>query len=255
MRVLRQIIEIDEELCNGCGLCVSACADGAIEVVNGKARLIKEQYCDGLGACIGECPTGALKISERLAEEFDAEAVDEHLRSFRDKTVAETTPLACGCPSAHIESFGTPNDSERLQQAQGTSYLSHWPVQIRLVPPTAPFLQNVHLLVVADCAPLAYPRLHQDFLRGRVVLVGCPKFDEVEDYIARFAAIFREAEIKDILALVMEVPCCQGLPIIIKKGMTLGGKTIPMSIVVISRRGEVLTKKDDRDIATVQGLI
>jgi Fe-S-cluster-containing hydrogenase component 2 len=247
MNVMRKIIEIDEELCNGCGQCVPACAEGAIQVIDGKARLVKDRYCDGLGACLGECPTGALTIVEREADEFDEEAVEEYLRARgQDEKRAEPT-LACGCPSTQVQSFGsfpshqedyTPDTHDSIASA-----LSHWPVQIRLVPPTAPFLKGAHLLVAADCTAVAYPHFHRDFLQGKVVMVGCPKFDDVHAYIQRFADIFKTAHIKDVTVVVMEVPCCQGLPVIIKKAMEVAGKLIPVEQITISARGEILERE------------
>jgi len=247
MGVTRKIIEIDEELCDGCGQCVPGCAEGAIQIIDGKARLMAEKYCDGLGACLGECPTGALKIIEREAEEFDEEAVEEHLKTMeRFEKPAEAT-MACGCPSTQIQSFSSPMScqgaNEPVAHSRAASALSHWPVQIRLVPPSAPFLRGAHLLVAADCTPVAYSHFHRDFLKGKVVMVGCPKFDEVQVYIQKFADIFNGADIKSITVVVMEVPCCQGLPVIIKKGMELAGKTIPLDQVIISTRGEVIERE------------
>ena len=247
MGVTRKIIEIDEELCDGCGQCVPGCAEGAIQIIDGKARLMAEKYCDGLGACLGECPTGALKIIEREAEEFDEEAVEEHLKTMeRFEKPAEAT-MACGCPSTQIQSFSSPMSCQEAHEpvahSRAVSALSHWPVQIRLVPPSAPFLRGAHLLVAADCTPVAYSHFHRDFLKGKVVMVGCPKFDEVQVYIQKFADIFNGADIKSITVVVMEVPCCQGLPVIIKKGMELAGKTIPLDQVIISTRGEVIERE------------
>ena len=244
MKVIRKIIEIDEERCDGCGECVPACAEGAIQVIDGKARLLAEKYCDGLGACLGECPTGALSVIDREVEEFDEEAVEEHLRSRdRIEQPAEAT-LPCGCPSAQVRSFvaqlAPQEQSEPVSQPGAVSALSHWPIQIRLVPPTAPFLKGANLLVAADCTAFAYPNFHQDFLKGKVVMVGCPKFDEVQAYIDKFAEIFSTADIKSITVVVIEVPCCQGLPIIVEKAMEIAGSKIPMEKVVISARGEVL---------------
>jgi ferredoxin len=247
MDVLRKIIEIDEGLCTGCGECVPACAEGAIQVTDGKARLIKEQYCDGLGACLGECPSGALKIVERQAEEFDEESVTEHLQAQAANVQKAEATMACGCPSTQIECFASPrarNDRKAPEaQASYASALSHWPVQIRLVPPTAPFLKGAQLLVAADCTPIAYPHFHRDFLEGKAVMVGCPKFDDAQAYIQRFAEIFKTADIKGITVVVMEVPCCQGLPMIIKKGMELAGKKIPMDQVIIGTHGEILERE------------
>jgi len=226
---------------------VPSCAEGAIEIVDGKARLVAEKYCDGLGACLGECPNGALTVVEREAEEFDEEAVEEYLSSKTQDESPEEAAMACGCPSAQIKAFG-PSASfqeanEPALQASAVSALSHWPVQIRLVPPTAPFLKGADLLVAADCTPVACPNFHQDFLKGKAVMVGCPKFDEIQDYIQRFADIFNTADINSITVVVMEVPCCQGLPIIVEKGMEMAGKRIPMEKVVISARGDVLGRE------------
>jgi NAD-dependent dihydropyrimidine dehydrogenase PreA subunit len=247
MNALRKIIEIDEGLCNGCGQCVPACAEGAIQVIDGKARLAAERYCDGLGACLGECPTGALKVIEREAEEFDEESVKKHLQAREDNEPKAAATMACGCPSSQIQSFGAPpvrhEDNEPNTHESTASALSHWPVQIRLVPPTAPFLKGARLLVAADCTPVAYPHFHRDFLQGKAVMVGCPKFDDAQEYIQRFAAIFKAADIKGITVVVMEVPCCQGLPVIIKKGMELAGKSIPLEQVIINTRGEILSQE------------
>lgn len=244
MKVKRRIVQINEELCDGCGICVPACAEGAIQVVEGKARLTAERYCDGLGACLGECPKGALEVVEREAEEFDEEAVEEHLQALR--TQAESA-MACGCPSSQIQSFEPGKSCEQAnqplqQRSPMGSALTHWPIQIRLVPPNAPFLKGADLLVVADCSALAYPEIHRDFLEGRVVLMGCPKFDDASLYVERFKEIFAKAGVKSVTVLTMEVPCCQGLPMMVRKGMELAGKSIPMEQVVISTRGEVLRR-------------
>lgn len=239
MKVMRKIIKIDEELCDGCGQCVPSCAEGAIEVQNGKATIVAEKYCDGLGACLSECPKGALTIEERTADDFDAEAVEERLAAMEKDKPAQI-PMACGCPSTHIRTF-VPSEEPDRSDEPGTreSALSHWPVQIRLVPPTAPFLKGSHLLVAADCAAVASPDFHGKFLRGRVVLVGCPKFDDVKSYVEKFRDIFRTAEIKSVLVLDMEVPCCSALPGIVKQGMEKASKQIPMEEVVLTPRGEI----------------
>ncbi len=260
----RRIVEIDEELCDGCGLCALACAEGALEIRDGKARIISDSYCDGLGACLSGCPTGAVRIIEREADEFDPEAVEEHL-SKQGKTGPEGVPhaavdgksgigankpekpeeftMACGCPSSRIEMFSKDQvEEEKPQQAQleEGSRLSHWPVQIRLVPPTAPFLKDADLLVVSDCAPVAYPNFHRDFIRGKAVLLGCPKFDNAQEYIAKFAEIFRNAKIRSVTVVDMEVPCCSAMPHIVRKGMSEAGVEIPIHEVVISVRGNVI---------------
>ena len=249
MKTMRKIIEIDEELCDGCGECVPSCAEGAIEIVDGKARLAAEKYCDGLGACLGECPTGALTIVEREAAEFDEEAVEEYLSSKAQEEAPQEATMACGCPSTQIQAFAPLTSCQEANkpavQSSAGSALSHWPVQIHLVPPTAPFLKGADLLVAADCTPVAYPNFHQDFLKGKVVMVGCPKFDDVQEYIQKFTDIFKTADIKSVTVVVMEVPCCSGLPLIVEKGMEMAGKTVPMETVVISARGELLNRRKD----------
>ncbi len=231
MKVLRKIIEIDEEKCDGCGLCVPACAEGSLKIIDGKARVVSDNLCDGLGACLGECPNGALRIVERVAEEFDEKAVEAYL--------AADAP-AC-CPSARIHLFAPTDACAQANRPatfdEGQSALSHWPVQIRLVPPHAPFLKNADLLVLADCAAVAASNLHRDFLPGRVVLMGCPKFDDVDDYIERFTAIFRSAGIRRITILYMEVPCCSGLPHIVKKALAASERDIPLEEICIGSRG------------------
>ena len=246
MEITRKIVEIDEELCDGCGQCVSACAEGAIEVVDGKARLVAEKYCDGLGACLGECPNGAITVVEREAEAFDEEAVGAYLDSKALQGSREEGTMACGCPSSLIETLAPPVPCQEANapgvHASELSALSHWPVQIRLVPPTAPFLKGAHLLVAADCTPVAYPNFHKDLLGGRVIMVGCPKFDDVPGYIQKFADIFKEADIKGVTVVLMEVPCCSALPVIVRKGMELAGRQIPLEEIVITRRGEILKR-------------
>ena len=242
MKIKRKIIEIDPDLCDGCGECVPSCAEGAIQVIDGKAQLMAEKFCDGLGACLGECPNDALKIIEREAEDFDETAVEEHLKKVEKTELPTPGSLPCGCPSTQLQSFAQPDSCEqanvpRDQEGQASA-LGHWPVQIKLVPPTAPFLKGADLLVVADCTPLAYPNFHRDFLKGKVVMMGCPKFDDVQEYIQKFTDIFKTAGIKSITTAVMEVPCCAGLPFIVKKALAASGKEIPVEEWVITVRGE-----------------
>ncbi len=244
MKVKRKIIEIDEERCDGCGQCVPACAEGAMEIVDGKAKVIADKYCDGLGACLGECPNDALHIVEREAEEFDEEAVEELL----EKKAVEKPSLEPirGCPSAGIQVFTPPEKGGSTAEDAGAaeSALTHWPVQIRLVPPDAPFLKGADLLVVADCAPLAYPSFHSDFLQGRVVMMGCPKFDAVDEYVEKFTQIFKNAGLKSVTSVYMEVPCCSALPMIVKKAMKEAGREIPFEEVVVGRRGKVMERRE-----------
>lgn len=247
MKIKRKIIQIDEEKCNGCGLCVPSCAEGALQIINGKARLVAEKFCDGLGACLGECPQDALKITEREAEDFDEKAVEEHLHARTASLQPEPLlTLACGCPSAHVETFAASKSEETARQILATdqaSALTHWPVQIRLVPATAPFLKGADLLVAADCTPIAYPNFHRDFISHKVVMIGCPKFDEVQDYVEKFTEIFKVGGVKSITVATMEVPCCQGLPIIVRKGLELSGQKIPLEHIVISTRGEIMKRQ------------
>ena len=246
MKVIRKIINIDEDLCNGCGNCVPACAEGALEIIDGKARVIAEIYCDGLGACLGECPTGALTIEERQADEFDEHAVEKLLAEKQKAPEApQVLPMAVGgCPSARmVQSFGPAPAAAPSAGELAESALSHWPVQIMLVPPTAPFLKGADLLVLADCVPVAFPTLHRDFLQGKRVMLGCPKFDNAQAYIDKFAQICKQSGIRSITSVVMEVPCCAALPIIVQKGMERSGVKIPMEEVVISVRGKILERR------------
>jgi ferredoxin len=253
MKTVRKIIEIDEELCDGCGNCVPSCAEGALEIIDGKARVIAEIYCDGLGACLGECPTGALKLVEREAEEFDEEAVEKFLAQKKQQASTRETPtFSGGCPSARLQNFAldesapAPSPCQEANKpaafGEAESALSHWPVQIMLVPPTAPFLKGADLLVLADCVPVAFPTVHRDFIKGKAVMMGCPKFDNAQSYIEKFARICKESGIKSITTVIMEVPCCAGLPMIVKKGMEMAGADLPMEEVVISTRGKILQR-------------
>ncbi|KPJ76252.1 MAG: 4Fe-4S ferredoxin [Deltaproteobacteria bacterium SG8_13] len=249
MKVMRKIIEIDEERCDGCGLCVPACAEGSLEIIEGKARVISDNLCDGLGACLGECPNDALRIVEREAEEFDEAAVEKFLTEKEIKNKAAKPLVASGCPSSRIQRFAQPSAQGSVfgadpQGLAGRSALGHWPIQIHLVPPTAPFLKNADLLVLADCVPVAFPTLHRDFLQGKAVMMGCPKLDDTESYIQKFTQIFRTAGVRSITAVVMEVPCCSGLPMIVKKSLDAAGVEIPMKEVVVSTRGEILSRSN-----------
>ncbi|QJA06225.1 4Fe-4S ferredoxin [Thermosulfurimonas marina] len=237
-KIMRKIIEIDEELCDGCGQCVTACEEGAIQIVNGKARLVSEKLCDGLGACIGECPRGALRIVEREAEAFDHHAVEEHLARLRAEA---ESPLACGCPGSQVREF-TP-EGPAPAKGEIPSALSQWPVQIRLVPPTAPFLREADLLVAADCVPVAYPELHLRLLPGKKILIGCPKFDPAEEYVARLAEVLRVAQPRSVTLAIMEVPCCRGLAVILEEARRRAGSDIPLEVKVISPRGEIVREE------------
>jgi len=241
MKIKRKIIQIDEEKCTGCGQCVIACAEGAIQIVNGKAKVISDNLCDGLGACIGECPEDALHIIEREAEEFDEQAVEKHLENL--KTKQQEQILACGCPSSQVQILAPETASQAANKpvvtSSAVSSLTNWPVQINLVPPSAPFLKEADLLIAADCVPVAFPELHTRFLPGRTIMIGCPKFDNREIYAEKFTAIFKTANIKSITCLIMEVPCCSGLLAILRKAKEASGMKIPMGIITISVKGEI----------------
>jgi ferredoxin len=247
MKLKRKIIEIDEGLCSGCGECATACAEGAIRIIDGKAKLIAETYCDGLGACLGQCPEGALTIKERESDEFDPAAVEEHLKAEGSPSGHIEQVMACGCPSQNIEVFPASmlarGKAVRDDGGEVPSALTHWPVQIRLIPPSAPFLQNADLLIAADCTPLAYAGFHRDLLPGKVVMLGCPKFDDAEEYVEKFTEIFKTAGIKSVTVVDMEVPCCSKLPMLVIRAVSLSGKAIPLEEIIISRRGAMLQKR------------
>ncbi len=247
MKIKRKIIEIDEKLCNGCGQCVPSCAEGAISIIDGKAKVISDKYCDGLGACIGECPERALRIVEREVEEFDEKAVAEHLAIKEKKESPREEGLPCQCPSSWTGSFSSgseckPDDESEPCHAE-QSALTHWPIQIKLIPPHASFLKNSDLLVASDCTSFSCPGFHRDFIKGRVLLIGCPKFDEQELYREKFRDIFSQSDIKSVTVVVMEVPCCHGMPRIVQAGMDEAGKNIPLEVVTISVQGKIISRE------------
>ncbi len=242
---LRKIIRIDEEKCNGCGLCVPACAEGAIQIIDGKAKLVKEEYCDGLGACLGYCPQGAITIEEREAKEFSEEAVKAHLEALKtmNATPQESEEeIPCSCPSLNFQSLPAVEEEVR-EVRKAVSQLSQWPVQLALVPPKAPYFQGAHLLVVADCVPFAQADFHQKFLKEKSLVIGCPKLDDIRFYVNKLVEIFRQSEIKKVTVIHMEVPCCFGLVQAVKVALSESGKNIPAEEVTVSIRGEVLEGK------------
>lgn len=250
MKTIRKIISIDEEKCNGCGLCVTACHEGALQLVDGKAKLVSESYCDGLGNCLPECPTGAITIVEREADPFDEAAVKENMARLAQTNMAEAKaeantppPLACGCPGTHARTI-RPNgpavqETNNAPQAAPTSQLRQWPCQLRLVPANAPYLKEANLLIAADCAAYAYASFHQDFMRNKVTLIGCPKLDAA-DYSEKIAAILAANDIKSITVVRMEVPCCGGLVHAVKTALMMSGKLIPWQVVTIGTDGSIL---------------
>jgi len=244
MKVTRKIIEINEELCDGCGQCVPDCAEGALQIVDGKVKVLADRYCDGLGACLDACPKDALRVIEREADDFDEEAVMELLKNKKDKDKEKKVATVTGSPGLSNVKIETPCQAANkprfdLAAAKSDSQLSHWPVQIRLVPAQAPFLKNADLLIAADCVPVAYPHFHRDFLADRVVMMGCPKFDDVNGYVQKFVEVFQEAKPKSIKLAIMEVPCCGGMRMIVKEALKQAGQDIPVEEVVVSARGEI----------------
>ena len=235
--MIRKIIQIDEDRCNGCGACASACHEGAIAMVDGKARLIRDDYCDGLGDCLPACPVDAIHFVEREAAAYDEAAVKAHLaRRVQEK------PLACGCPGTHSHTLDrTDRRPERAEdQAAISSQLRQWPVQIKLAPVNAPYFDGADLLIAATCSAFAYGDFHRDFIRGRITLVGCPKLDGV-DYAEKLAEIIRNNDVKSVTVVRMEVPCCGGLELMVKNALQSAGKWIPWQVVTISCAGEKLS--------------
>jgi len=231
--MLRKIIRIDEEKCNGCGLCVKACHEGAIGLVEGKAKLLREDYCDGLGDCLPACPTGAIRFEEREAPAYDEAAVKAAQRA---KAAQATLP--CGCPGSMAKSIA-PAAEDASPAAVQPSRLRQWPVQIKLVPVNAPYFDGADLLIAADCTAYAYGNIHEEFIKGRITLVGCPKLDAV-DYSEKLTQIFAENDIQSITLLRMQVPCCGGLQLAVKKALEQSGKQISCRVVVITNDGRKL---------------
>ena len=246
--MIRKIIQIDEEKCNGCGACASACHEGAIAMVNGKAKLMRDDYCDGLGNCLPACPTGAITFVEREAAAYNEEAVKAHLEPAKPKHAAPAT-LACGCPGTHsrvIERHEEPQAEEKSEgcacgghDAPAPSRLSQWPVQIKLVPVNAPYFNGAKLLVAADCTAFARGDFHERFIKNHVTLIGCPKLD-MTDYSEKLTEILRNNDIRSITVARMEVPCCGGIEAAVKTALVNSGKMIPWQVVVIGTDGEIL---------------
>ncbi|MDI6824988.1 MAG: 4Fe-4S dicluster domain-containing protein [Bacillota bacterium] len=231
----RLIVKIDGEKCDGCGLCVPACAEGALQIVDGKARLVADNLCDGLGACLGHCPRGAIGVEEREAAPFAAPSPTPHEAAPaapspvpHEGQASPEPPLPCGCPASALEEQTLPS-------------LGNWPVQIRLVPPGASFLKNAHLVVAADCTAFACPDFHRRFLPGRALLVGCPKLDDARAYIDRLAAMISTAGPRAITVVHMEVPCCYGMSYLVRQALARAGATVPVDDVVITPAGVVRT--------------
>lgn len=272
----RKIIEIDRALCNGCGLCVNACAEGAIVLVDGKAKVVKDEFCDGLGACIGECPEGALRIVERDAPDFDPKAVEVHLQKSKTperapetraappfvlkpmphhphgSKLAQDEPMACGCSSSLVKSrapsantTSVPSSGAGLPAQLNPSDLGQWPVQLHLVPVRAPFFAGRELVVLSTCAPVASADVHWRFLRGRSVVVACPKLDKTEPYVEKLASIFASNDIPRVIIVRMEVPCCGGLTRMVQEAAIRSGREdLVLEEVILGTEGPVIVQRD-----------
>jgi ferredoxin len=248
----RKIIMINEELCDGCGNCVTACSEGALQIVNGKAKLVKEGFCDGFGDCIGECPTGALTIEERAAKPFDEEATKKYLLKTRGKeavwrmeeaqkkhTAKEHSTMPCGCPGNLAQTINRITVSDIFSHTKTESQLRNWPVQITLLPLKAPYYENADLLVAADCCAYAYGGFHSDFIRDHTLAIGCPKLDNANAYKEKLATIIGDNNIRSVTVTYMEVPCCWGLVRLVEEAVKQSGRDIPLKKVKIGIKGEV----------------
>lgn len=231
--MIRKIIKIDEEKCNGCGACAAACHEGAIEMINGKARLTREDYCDGLGDCLPACPVDAISFEKREAPAYDEAAVSAA------KEKKESAPLPCGCPGTNSKAIHREKTECNISAAPCESQLSQWPVQIKLVPVNAPYFDGAKLLVAADCTAYAYGNFHNEFIRNHVTLIACPKLDMV-DYAEKLTAIIANNNIRSVTVVRMEVPCCGGIEIAVKRALQASGKFISWRVVTISTDGKIL---------------
>ncbi|MBL6988152.1 MAG: 4Fe-4S ferredoxin [Bacteriovoracaceae bacterium] len=241
----RKIIKIDEYLCNGCGDCIVGCSEGALKIVNGKAKLVKEDFCDGFGDCVGECPTGALTVEEREAPAFDLQATKEHLRNTQGEEAVtkmmdaqkkhsgehDSKDHDCGCPGKKMHDFSGKKEAKSTSSSESSanpqvipSELTQWPVQLHLVSPSAPFFKNRELVVLSTCSPIAAPDVHWRYVRGRSVVVACPKLDRTDNYIEKLAQIFSESTIPKVIVAIMEVPCCKGLSMMVNEAARLSGR-------------------------------
>jgi Fe-S-cluster-containing hydrogenase component 2 len=231
--MIRKIIKIDDEKCNGCGLCAEACHEGAIGMVDGKAKLLRDDYCDGLGDCLPSCPTGAISFEEREAAEYNEAAVKANQMNKQGEK------LPCGCPGTQSKTISRQGKQTAVNTAAAESQLSQWPVQIKLVPVNAPYFNGANLLIAADCTAYAYGDFHNKFIRNKVTLIGCPKLDE-GDYTEKLQAIIQNNDIKSVTVVRMEVPCCGGIENAVKRALQNSGKFIPWQVVTISTSGNII---------------
>lgn len=252
--MVRRIIQIDEDKCNGCGACASACHEGAIGMVNGKAKLLRDDYCDGLGDCLPTCPTGAIQFVEREAAAYDEEAVKENMKKRAAKNIDKSeilgtqsnqpSQLSGGCPGSRMRTLRQQAEAdvvipENVSDERPVSQLAQWPCQIKLVPTNAPYFNGAKLLIAADCTAYAYANMHREFMRGKVTIIGCPKLDDI-DYSEKLTTIIRDNDIKEVTIVRMEVPCCGGLEMAAKKAIQDSGKFLPWQVVTISIDGKKL---------------
>lgn len=254
----RKIVNIDEDLCNGCGLCVPSCAEGAIQIIDGKARLVADNLCDGLGACLGDCPMNAITIEEREAREFDEAAVETHLSKAAGMEAAARIPTthlnlrphghgigtgghAGGCPGARVLQFDRPAQENQALSSPRASALRQWPVQLHLIPPTAPYFQKAHVVLAADCVAFAMGGFHEQYLDGRSLAIACPKLDQGQEvYLDKLVAMIDNAKIETMTVMIMEVPCCSGLLKLAQAAAAKASRKVPLKLVRVSLQGEVL---------------
>ena len=241
-KIKRKIIKIDEDKCDGCGLCAEACHEGAIQIIDGKAKLVSESYCDGLGDCIGECPRGAISFEEREAEAYDEEAV------MKNKAQKACGPLPCGCPGTAVRDLRevTSKTTTKEESSKGatTSALTNWPIQLMLVPVNAPYLKEANLLIAADCAAAASYNFHESFVKGNTLLMGCPKLDDAGHYAEKLAQIIEINTPSQMHVIIMEVPCCGGLKVLVEKAIQDAKKSLTLRVTKLNIHGEIL--EDDK---------
>ena len=237
--MIRQIIHIDEEKCNGCGLCAQACHEGAIDMVDGKAKLVRENFCDGFGDCLPQCPTGAIRFEQREAPAYDEAAVKESQRKKAAEKLTQVHRPLSGCPGSAAMGLQHGEEAQPAAAVKPVSRLKQWPVQLKLLPAKAPFYDGAGLLIAADCTAYAYAGMHEDFMRGKVTVIGCPKLDGV-DYTEKLSQIISSNDIKSVTILRMDVPCCGGLQRAAENALKASGKFIPWQVVTISKDGRIL---------------
>jgi len=231
--VKRNIVHIDEKKCDGCGQCIPNCAEGALQIIDGKARIVDDSYCDGLGACLGHCLRDAITIIEREASEFDEEAVHEHLEVMK-----KSEAMAADFPASQVQLLEVSPDMDEVKMFT-PSALRHWPVQLNLVPVKAPFFRDADLLLLADCTAVAYPALHQKLLEGRTVVMGCPKFDDIKHYIEKLTEMLKVNDVRSLTVAHMEVPCCSALNVVARRALDASGKMIPTQCLMVSVGGDI----------------